>query len=94
MVGGWGALHNRKFHNLYSSPNKIRMIKSGRMRWTGHVARIREEMNACRILQGEPEGKRPLGRLRYRWRIILKCILENKLTGLIWLRIGTSGGLL
>jgi hypothetical protein len=53
--------------NLYSSPSIIRMIKSRRMRWEGHVARMGEKSNACRILVGKPEGKRPLGRRRRRW---------------------------
>jgi hypothetical protein len=52
---------------LYSSPNIIRMIKSMRMRWSGHVARMGEKKNACRILVGKPEEKRPLGRSRRRW---------------------------
>jgi hypothetical protein len=52
---------------LYSSPIIIRMIKSRRMIWAGHVARMGEKRNACRILVGKPEGKRPLGRPRRRW---------------------------
>jgi hypothetical protein len=60
VVGGWGKLHNEEFHNLYGSPSIIRMMKSGRMRWTGHVARMREKRNAYRILVGKLEGKRPL----------------------------------
>jgi hypothetical protein len=52
---------------LYSSPNIIRMIKSRRMRWAGHVARMGETRNGYRILVGKPEGKRPLGRPRRRW---------------------------
>jgi hypothetical protein len=55
-------LHNEELHNLYSSPNIIRMIKSRRMRWAGHVARMGENRNAYRILVGKPEGKRPLER--------------------------------
>jgi hypothetical protein len=55
------------FHNLYSSPNIIRMIKSRRMRWAGHVALMEEKRNLYRILVGKPEGKRPLGRPRRRW---------------------------
>jgi hypothetical protein len=55
-------LHNEELHNLYSSPNIIRMIKSRRMRWAGHVARLGETGNAYRVLVGKPEGKRPLGR--------------------------------
>jgi hypothetical protein len=61
------------------------MVKSRRIRWVGHVARMGEKRNAYRILMGKPEGKRPLGRPRRRWVVW---------TGLIWLRIGTSGGLL
>jgi hypothetical protein len=62
MIGGWRKLHNKELNNLYPSPNIIRIIKSRRMRWTGHVARIREKRNAYRILVGKQEGKRPLGR--------------------------------
>jgi hypothetical protein len=52
---------------LYSSPNIITMIKSRRMRWAGHVERMRVKRNAYRMLVGKPEGERPQGRLRYRW---------------------------
>jgi hypothetical protein len=62
-----GKLHKEEFNNLFSSPNIIRMIKSSRMRWSGHVARMGEKRNACRILVGNPEGKRPLGRPKRRW---------------------------
>jgi hypothetical protein len=54
----WRKLHNEKLHKLYSSPNTIRMIKSRKMRWTGHVARWGEKRNAYRILVRKPEGKR------------------------------------
>jgi hypothetical protein len=63
-TGGWRTLHNEGLHNLYSSPSIIRMIKSRRMRWTEHIARMEEKKNACRVLVGKSEGKRPLGRLR------------------------------
>jgi hypothetical protein len=63
----WRKLHNEELHNLYSSPSIIRMIKSRRMTWAGHVARMGEKRNAYRILVGKPEGKRPLGRPRCRW---------------------------
>jgi hypothetical protein len=53
----WRKLHNEELHNLYSSPSIIRMIKLRRMRWAGHVARMREKRNAYRILVGMPEGK-------------------------------------
>jgi hypothetical protein len=62
---------------LYSSPSTIRIIKSRRMTWVGHVAGIGEKRNAYRILVGKPEGKRPLARPRCRWWTILKWILER-----------------
>jgi hypothetical protein len=66
VTGDWRKLHNDELHNLYSSPNIIRMIKSRRIGWVGHVARMGEAGNAYRILVGKPEGERPLGRPRYR----------------------------
>jgi hypothetical protein len=60
-------LHSEELHILYSSTNIIRQIKSRRMRWAGHAARMREDRNMYRVLMGKPEGKRPLGRLRLRW---------------------------
>jgi hypothetical protein len=81
-------------HNLYCSPSIIRMSKSRRMRWAGHVARMGEKRNAYRILVGNPEGKRPLGRPRHRWVDNIKMDLRDIWIGLIWLRIGTNGGLL
>jgi hypothetical protein len=57
----------KELHDLYSSPSIIRIIKSRRMRWTVHVARMVEKRNAYRLLVGKPEGKRPLGRSRRRW---------------------------
>jgi hypothetical protein len=67
VMGEWRTLHNEERHILYSSPDIIRQIKSRRMRWAGHVARMEEERNAYRVLMGNPEGKRPLGRPRRRW---------------------------
>jgi hypothetical protein len=69
--------------------NKLR----GSIEVVGHVAHMGEKRNAYRILVGKPEGKRQLGRPRHRW-MILRWILEIGWFGLIWLRIGTSGGLL
>jgi hypothetical protein len=60
--GEWRKLLNEELHILYSSPNIIRQIKSSRMRWAGHVARMGEERNVYKVLMGKPEGKRPLGR--------------------------------
>jgi hypothetical protein len=67
VTGGWRKLHNEELHNLYSSPSIIRIIKSMRMRWAGHVARIGEMRNLYRLLVGKSEGKRPQGRPRRRW---------------------------
>jgi hypothetical protein len=81
-----------------SSPSIIRIIKSRRMRWAGHVARMGEKRSAYRLLVGKPEGKRPLGRPRRRWVDILGWILERwdgvMWTGLVWLRIRKGGELL
>jgi hypothetical protein len=62
VTGEWRKLHNEELRDLYSSPSIIRIIKSRRMRWAGHVARMGERRNAYRLLVGKPEGKRPLGR--------------------------------
>jgi hypothetical protein len=62
VTGEWRKLHSGKLHNLYSSPDIVRQIKSRRMRWAGHVARMGEGRNVYRVLMGNREGKRPLGR--------------------------------
>ena len=67
MSGEWRRLHNEELHDLYCSPNIVRVIKSRRMRWAGHVERMDEERGMYRVLLGKPEGKRPLGRRRSRW---------------------------
>jgi hypothetical protein len=66
-TGEWRKLHNQEFHDLYSSPSIIRIMKARRTRWTGHVARRWEKRNADRLLVGKPEGRKPLGRPRRRW---------------------------
>jgi len=67
VTGEWRRLHNKEINDLYSSPNIVRVIKSRRMRWAGHVARIGEERGVYRFLVGKPEGRRPQGRPRRRW---------------------------
>jgi len=60
-TGEWSRLHNEELNDLYSSPNIVRVIKSRRMRWAGHVARIGEERGVCSILLGETGGKETTG---------------------------------
>jgi hypothetical protein len=67
VTGEWRKLHNEELRNLYSSPDIIRQVKSRRMRWAGHVARIGEERKVYKVLGGKLEGKRTLGRPRRRW---------------------------
>ena len=67
VTGEWRTLHNKELNDLYSSPNIVRVIKLRRMRWAGHAARMGEKRGVYRVLVGEPEGKRPLGRPRRRW---------------------------
>ena len=62
----WRRLHNEELNDLYSSPKIVRMIKSRRMRWAGHVVRMGEERGVYRVLVGKPKGRRPLGRPRRR----------------------------
>jgi len=66
VTGEWRRLYNEELNELYSSPNIVRVIKSRRMTWAGHVASMNEERGAYRVLVGKPEGKRPLGRPRRR----------------------------
>ncbi|KAJ4428690.1 hypothetical protein ANN_25683 [Periplaneta americana] len=77
VTGEWRKLHNAELHALYSSPDIIRNIKSRRLRWAGHVARMGESRNAYRVLVGRPEGKRPLGRPRRRWEDNIKMDLRE-----------------
>ena len=67
VTGEWRRLHNEELNDLYFSPNIVRVIKSRRMRWAGHVGRMGEERGVYRVFVGKPEGRRPLGRPRRRW---------------------------
>jgi hypothetical protein len=95
--GWWRKLHN-ELHSLYFSPNIVRDIKSRRMRWAGHVARMGEGRGVYRTLVLRPEGKRPLGDRGVGGRITLRWTLGRQgtmgQTGFIWLRIRSGGGLL
>jgi hypothetical protein len=75
VTGGWRKLHNGELHNLYGSPSIIRIIKSSRMRWAGHVARMGRRGMRIGFLVGKPEGKRPLGRPRRKWEDHIKMEL-------------------
>ena len=66
VTGEWRRLYNEELNDLYTSPNIVGMIKSKRMSWAEHVARMVEERGVCRVFVGKPEGKRPLGRSRHR----------------------------
>ena len=77
ITGEWRKLHNPELHALYSSPNINRSLKSRRLRWAGHVARMEQSRNAYRVLVGKPEGKRPLGRPRRRWVDNIKMDLRE-----------------
>jgi hypothetical protein len=79
VIGGWRKLHNEELHNLYGSPSTsiIRVIKSRRMRWAGHVTQMEEMRNADRIWVGKLEGKRPLGRPRRMWEDNIRMDLRD-----------------
>ena len=87
-------LHNEELNDLYCSPNIVRVTKSRRMRWVGHVVRVGERRGVYRDLVGKPEGKRPLWRPRPRWEDNIKMDLQEVgcgvWTGSSWLRIGTG----
>jgi hypothetical protein len=77
VTGEWRKLHNEELKDLYSSPSIVQVVKSRRMRWAGHVARMGEERGVHRVLVGKPEGKRPVGRPRRRWEDNIKMDLRK-----------------
>jgi hypothetical protein len=96
--GSWRKLHNDELHGLYSPSNIVRIIKSRRMRWAEHEARMEEGRGVYKVLVGRSEGKRPLGRPMRRWKDNIKMDLKQTgsmgQTGFGWLRIWSSGGIL
>jgi len=91
----WRKLHNEELNVLYSSPNIVRVIKSRRMRWAGHVARMREKRGVHRVLVGNPERKRTFGSHRLRWDDNIKIFRKwdvGVLTESSWHMIGKVGG--
>jgi hypothetical protein len=81
------SLNNEIIHNMYFSPNIIRMIKSRRMRLAGYVERLRAKRNAYRILMGKAEGKRPLRRPRHKWVDNIKMDLKEIGCGMDWINL-------
>jgi hypothetical protein len=77
VTGERRKLHNEELNDLYSLPNIVRVIKSRRMRWAGHVARRGEERGVQRVFVGKPEGKRPLGKPRRRWEDNIKMDVQE-----------------
>jgi hypothetical protein len=94
VAGEWRKLHSEELHNLYSSSDIIRQIRSRPVRWAGHVARMVEERQLYKVLVGKLEVKRPLGTPRRRWEVGIKWILGRLASGVWigfdWPRIGTS----
>ena len=84
----WRKLHNEELNGLYPSPNIARVIKSKRMRWAGHVARMGQRRGVYRGLVGKPEGKRPFGRPRRRWEDNIKMDLQKlECGGMDWIEL-------
>ena len=75
MIGEWRKLHKEELNDLYSLPNIVWVVKSRRMRWAGHMARMEEDRGVHRVLVGKPEGKRSLGGPRRRWEDNIKMDL-------------------
>ena len=88
VTGQWRKLHNEELIDLYYSPNIVRVIKSRRMRWAGHVARMEERRGAYSIMVGKPEGKRPLWIPRRRWVDNIKMDLQEvERGGVDWINL-------
>jgi len=84
----WRELHNEELNEMYSSPNIVRVMKSRRMRWAEYVARMGKRRGVYRILVGKPEGRRPLGRPRHRWKDNIKMDhQETGCEGMDWIEL-------
>ena len=84
----WRKLHNEELNSLYCSHNIVQVIKSIRMRWARHVARMEEGRGVYRVLMGKPEGKRPLGRARRGWEDNIKMDLQDVGCGVMaWIEL-------
>jgi hypothetical protein len=91
VTGEWRKLHNEELHDLYSSPNNVRVTKSRRMRWAGHVAQMWEGRDVYRILVGKSEGKSPLGRPRHRWEDNINMdVQEVGCGGMDWIELAQN----
>jgi hypothetical protein len=88
VTGGWRKLHNEELHKLYLSPDIISKVKSRRIRWAGHVARIGEERKVYKVLEGKPEDVG--GKMGSEW--IVGRLAWGVWIGLDWLRRGTVAG--
>ena len=95
-TGEWGKLHNKELSGLYSSPNIFRVIKSRRIRWMGHVARVGESRGVDRVLVETSEAKdttwKPMRRSEDNIKMDLRKWNVRIWTGSMWLGIGTGGG--
>ena len=88
VTGEWRKLHNEELNDVYCSPNIVRVTKSRRMGWAGHVARMGDGIGVYRVLVGKPEGSRPLGRPRRRWEDNIKTyIQEVGCGGMDWIEV-------
>jgi hypothetical protein len=93
ISGEWRKLHTEELHDLYPSPNIIRVIKSRRMAWAGHIARVGGRKGLYRSLVWKPEGKRPLGRPSCRWEDNTNIDLqEGRCGGMDWIELSQNWG--
>ena len=92
-MGEWRRLYNEEPNDLHCSPNIVRVIKSRRMRWAGHVAHMGEERGVYRVLVGKSEGRRPLGRRRHGWVDNIRMDLQEVGCGYMdWIGLAQDRG--